>query len=64
MKFNLLCILAMEMCFLQNVFAVELVTPDEARSSQQAAMLEAELTAKEVIDLQKRASEWNLKFLK
>ena len=26
--------------------------------------LEAELTAKEVIDLQKRASEWNLKFLK
>jgi hypothetical protein len=44
MKFNLLCILALVMGFLQNVCAVELVTPDEARSSKQAAMLEAELT--------------------
>ena len=45
MRFISVCIIALGMVNVQNVCAVELVTPDEARSSQQAAMLEAELTA-------------------
>ncbi len=45
MRFNSLCILALLMGLMHDLGAVELVTPDEARSSQQAAMLEAELTA-------------------
>jgi len=45
MRFISVCIIALGMVNVQNVYAVELVTPEEARSSQQAAMLEAELTA-------------------
>ena len=45
MRFISVCIIALGMVNVQNVCAVELVTPEEARSSQQAAMLEAELTA-------------------
>ena len=45
MRFISVCIVALGMVNVQNVCSVELVTPDEARSSQQAAMLEAELTA-------------------
>lgn len=45
MRIISVCIVALSMVNVQNVFAIELVTPEEARSSQQAAMLEAELTA-------------------
>ena len=45
MKFISVYIIAFGMLNLQNVCAIELVTTEEARSSQQAAMLEAELTA-------------------
>lgn len=45
MRFISVCIVALGLVNMQNVCAVELVTPDEARSSQLAAMLEAELTA-------------------
>lgn len=45
MRFISACIIALGLVNMQNVCAVELVTPDEARSSQLAAMLEAELTA-------------------
>jgi hypothetical protein len=45
MKFISICLTAMALAGLQNAFAIELVTSEEALSSQQAAMLEAELTA-------------------
>ena len=45
MRFISVYIVALGLVNMQNVCAVELVTPDEARSSQLAAMLEAELTA-------------------
>ena len=45
MRFISVCIVALGVVNVQNVCAVELVTPEEARSSQLAAMLDAELTA-------------------
>jgi len=45
MRFKLFCFTAIALMGLQNAFAIELVTSEEAQQSQQASMLEAELTA-------------------
>ena len=45
MRFISLCLMTLGLTYLSLAHAIELVTPEEALSSQRAAMLEADLTA-------------------